>query len=125
MSPGRRGCAGCGWPAMPPGLSGTTRAGMCSPPAKTWVTRSCGMAVGAQNTQRADDDSAGPPPPPNRPRAHDAPADTSSSEGVIARLHAHGFTAIPPPHPPRGLAVDSDYPAGLLGSIQGPIVLGG
>src|SRR5258708_4570696 len=83
------------------------------------------MAVGAQNTQRADDDSAGPPPPQNGPRAPDARADASSWDGVIARLQADGFTAIAAPNPPRGLAVASSYPADFLSSLPGPIVLVG
>src|SRR5258708_10819774 len=83
------------------------------------------MAVGAQNTQRADEDSAGPHPPQNGLRAQDARADASSWDGVIARLQADGFTAIAAPNPLRGLAVDSSYLADFLSSIQGPIVLVG
>src|SRR5258707_15692553 len=83
------------------------------------------MAVGAQNTTRADDDSAGPHPPQNGLRAQDARADASSWDGVIARLQADGFTAIAAPNPLRGLAVDSSYLADFLSSIQGPIVLVG
>lgn len=43
------------------------------------------MAVGAQNTQRADDDSAGPHPPQNGLRAQDAPGKSGREAGVPAR----------------------------------------
>jgi pimeloyl-ACP methyl ester carboxylesterase len=56
---------------------------------------------------------------------HGAWADTSSWNGVIARLQADGYTVYAPPNPLQGLTYDSAFLADFLRSISGPIVLVG
>jgi pimeloyl-ACP methyl ester carboxylesterase len=56
---------------------------------------------------------------------HGAFADSSSFNGVIARLQAQGYPVVAVANPLRGLKVDSDYLASVLKSIPGPIVLVG
>ncbi len=56
---------------------------------------------------------------------HGAFADSSSWNGVIARLLAHGYPVVAAANPLRGLKVDSAYLAGVLKSIPGPLVLVG
>jgi pimeloyl-ACP methyl ester carboxylesterase len=56
--------------------------------------------------------------------AHGAFADGSSWNGVIQRLQ-HGYTAVAPANPLRGVTADSAYLASLLGQIDGPVLLAG
>jgi pimeloyl-ACP methyl ester carboxylesterase len=56
---------------------------------------------------------------------HGAFADSSSFNGVVARLQAQGYPVVAVANPLRGLTADSEYVAGLLKSIPGPIVLVG
>ena len=56
---------------------------------------------------------------------HGAFADSSSWNGVITQLLAHGYPVIAAPNPLRGLKTDSDSVASVLNSIQGPVVLVG
>jgi pimeloyl-ACP methyl ester carboxylesterase len=56
---------------------------------------------------------------------HGAFAESASWNGVIARLLADGFPAIAVANPLRGVKSDSDYLRGVLGGIQGDIVLVG
>jgi pimeloyl-ACP methyl ester carboxylesterase len=56
---------------------------------------------------------------------HGGFADGSSWYGVIERLQDHGYTAIAPANPLRGLPTDVPYIASVLKSISGPIVLAG
>jgi pimeloyl-ACP methyl ester carboxylesterase len=67
--------------------------------------------------------SAGPKP--TIVLEHGAWADTSSWNGVIARLQADGYTVYAPPNPLQGLTYDSAFLADFLRSISGPIVLVG
>jgi pimeloyl-ACP methyl ester carboxylesterase len=56
---------------------------------------------------------------------HGAFADASSWSGVIAALQRRGHRVVAPPNPLRGLAADSAYIAGVLGQIDGPVLLVG
>ena len=56
---------------------------------------------------------------------HGAFADSSSFNGVIARLQAQGYPVVAIANPLRGLNADSAYVASVLKSISGPIVLVG
>ena len=56
---------------------------------------------------------------------HGAFADSSSFNGVIARLQAQGYPVVAVANPLRGLKVDSEYVASVLKSIPGPTVLVG
>jgi pimeloyl-ACP methyl ester carboxylesterase len=65
---------------------------------------------------------------PGRPTVvlvHGAFADGSSWNGVIERLQAKGISASAPANPLRGLKADSAYLAGVLGQLEGPVVLVG
>ena len=56
---------------------------------------------------------------------HGAFAESSSWNGVIARLLARDYPVVAAANPLRGVKVDTDYIAGLIASIPGPIVLVG
>src|SRR5215212_10285597 len=56
---------------------------------------------------------------------HGAFADASSWNGVISLLQERGHTVVAPPNPLRGLTADSSYMAGVLGQIDGPVLLVG
>jgi len=65
---------------------------------------------------------------PGRPTVvlvHGAFADGSSWNGVIERLQAKGTSVTAPANPLRGLSADSAYLAGVLGQLDGPVVLVG
>ena len=64
-------------------------------------------------------------PKPTIVLVHGAFADASSWDGVIERLQQQGCTVIAPANPLRGVTADSAYIAGLLGQIEGPVLLGG
>ena len=53
---------------------------------------------------------------------HGAFADSSSWNGVIARLRAKGVPVMAPPNPLRGLSADSAYIASIFAQIDGPVV---
>ena len=57
--------------------------------------------------------------------AHGAFAESSSWNGVIDRLVADGFPVVAAAVPLRGVQFDSDYLAGILEGIEGPLVLAG
>ena len=56
---------------------------------------------------------------------HGAFAESSSWNGVIAQLLAQGHPVVAAANPLRGVRFDADYLAGLLATIDGPIVLVG
>jgi pimeloyl-ACP methyl ester carboxylesterase len=56
---------------------------------------------------------------------HGAFADASGFGDVIAGLQRHGYTVLAPPNPLRGLASDAASLKTFLGTIDGPIILGG
>ncbi|MET7902988.1 alpha/beta hydrolase [Streptomyces sp. NPDC005355] len=56
---------------------------------------------------------------------HGAFADGSCWDAVIHRLQSDGYRVVAPANPLRGLRGDSEYIAGVLKSIRGPIVLAG
>jgi pimeloyl-ACP methyl ester carboxylesterase len=56
---------------------------------------------------------------------HGAFADSSSWNGVVARLHAQGYPVVAVANPLRGLKTDSAYLSAALAGISGPIVLVG
>ena len=65
---------------------------------------------------------------PGRPTVvlvHGAFADGSSWNGVIERLQAKGISVTAPANPLRGLSADSAYLEGILGQLDGPVVLVG
>jgi len=53
---------------------------------------------------------------------HGAFADASSWNGVIERLQAKGMQVTAPAVPLRGIAIDSDYLAGVLEETPGPVL---
>jgi pimeloyl-ACP methyl ester carboxylesterase len=53
---------------------------------------------------------------------HGAFADSSSWSGVIERLQANGVAVTAVANPLRGVAFDSEYLAGVLDEIEGPVV---
>jgi pimeloyl-ACP methyl ester carboxylesterase len=64
----------------------------------------------------------------NRPTivlVHGAFADSSSWSDVISTLAAHGLPVIAAANPLRGVKHDSAYVAGILKTIEGPVVLVG
>ncbi len=69
-------------------------------------------------------------PPPNRRRppscvVHGAFTDSSSWDGVIAKLQADGYTVIAAPTRFRGLTSDSEYIARVVTNVKTPVVLVG
>jgi pimeloyl-ACP methyl ester carboxylesterase len=56
---------------------------------------------------------------------HGAFADSSSWNGVIARLQREGHTVVAPANPLRGLADDTAYIASVVDQIEGPVLLVG
>jgi pimeloyl-ACP methyl ester carboxylesterase len=64
-------------------------------------------------------------PKPTVVLVHGAFADASGFADVIAGLQRRGFTVLAPPNPLRGLASDSASLTTFLGTIEGPIILGG
>ena len=56
---------------------------------------------------------------------HGAFAESSSWNGVVARLLAKGYPVIAAANPLRGVRIDSAYVASVLDSIPGPVVLVG
>jgi pimeloyl-ACP methyl ester carboxylesterase len=56
---------------------------------------------------------------------HGAFADGSSWNGVIERLQAKGVSVTAPANPLRGLSADSAYLEGVLGQLDGPLVVVG
>ncbi len=56
---------------------------------------------------------------------HGAFAESASWDGVIGILQKQGYTAIAAPNPLRSLSGDAEAVAGILDSIEGPIVLVG
>ncbi|MEV5640046.1 alpha/beta hydrolase [Streptomyces flaveolus] len=56
---------------------------------------------------------------------HGAFADSSSWNGVVAKLRSHDYPVVAASNPLRGLTEDSAYVRELLESIDGPVVLAG
>jgi pimeloyl-ACP methyl ester carboxylesterase len=56
---------------------------------------------------------------------HGAGAESGGWNGVIRILQEHGCTTIAAPNPLRSLCADADYVAGILATIETPIVLVG
>lgn len=76
-----------------------------------------------------------PPPPPEAPSVsagnptivlvHGAFADAGGWDKVIDRLQDDGYPVLAVANPLRGLDRDSDYLRGVLGTVDGPVVLVG
>ncbi|MEU6347273.1 alpha/beta hydrolase [Streptomyces sp. NPDC046977] len=67
-------------------------------------------------------------PAPHKPTVvlvHGAFADSSSWNGVIEHLRHAGYPVIAAANPLRGLASDAAYLAGVVKSVEGPVVLAG
>ena len=56
---------------------------------------------------------------------HGAFAESGSWNGVIARLHEAGYTAIAAANPLRSLSGDAAFVASILDSLEGPVILVG
>jgi pimeloyl-ACP methyl ester carboxylesterase len=56
---------------------------------------------------------------------HGALADSSSWDGVIAKLQTDGYTVSAAPNPLRNLKSDSEYVSGIIKNVKGPVVLVG
>src|SRR5690606_22058553 len=70
-------------------------------------------------------DSSNPSDQPTVVLVHGAFAESSSWDVVIQRLHAEGYTAIAAANPLRSLSGDAEFVAGILRTIDGPVVLVG
>ena len=64
-------------------------------------------------------------PKPTIVLVHGAFAESSSWDGVIQRLQAQGYTTIAAANPLRSLSGDAESVAGVVKSIEGPVVLVG
>ena len=67
-------------------------------------------------------------PTPSTPTVvlvHGAFAESSSWNGIVGPLLAQGIPVLAAANPLRGVKIDSDYVAGVLAGIPGPIVLVG
>nr|WP_190854808.1 alpha/beta hydrolase [Streptomyces aurantiacus] len=64
-------------------------------------------------------------PKPTVVLVHGAFADSSSWDGVTARLERQGYPVIGVANPLRGLAGDSAYVSSVLDTVPGPVVLAG
>ncbi|WP_373988226.1 alpha/beta fold hydrolase [Duganella sp. BuS-21] len=56
---------------------------------------------------------------------HGAFADSSSWDGVIAKLQKDGYSVIGAANPLRSVKTDADYVAGIVKSVTGPVILVG
>ena len=56
---------------------------------------------------------------------HGAFADSSSWDGVIAKLQKDGYSVIGAANPLRSVKTDADYVSGIVKSVAGPVVLVG
>ncbi|SEN51037.1 Pimeloyl-ACP methyl ester carboxylesterase [Duganella sp. CF517] len=56
---------------------------------------------------------------------HGAFADSSSWDGVIAKLQKDGYNVIGAANPLRSVKTDADYVAGIVKSVDGPVILVG
>ena len=56
---------------------------------------------------------------------HGAMVDSTSWDGVIPKLRAHGYTVVAAANPLRSLKSDADYVSSVLHALQGPVVLVG
>ncbi|WP_082929253.1 alpha/beta fold hydrolase [Mycobacterium sp. 852013-51886_SCH5428379] len=63
--------------------------------------------------------------PPTVVLVHGAWADASSWDGVVAALQQRGYEVRAIANPLENLTTDSDYVAGFLATVRGPIVLAG
>lgn len=66
-----------------------------------------------------------PSPKPTIVLVHGAFADSSSWNGVVAKLHSDGYTAVAVANPLRTVKGDADAVGAVLSSIEGPVVLVG
>ncbi|WP_331772813.1 alpha/beta hydrolase (plasmid) [Embleya sp. NBC_00888] len=73
----------------------------------------------------SDGDRHPRPPKPTVVLVHGGFADASNWNGVTTRLQKDDYPVIAPANPLRGIPNDATYIAGVLRSIQGPIVLVG
>ena len=64
-------------------------------------------------------------PRPTVVLVHGAFAESAGWEGVIGILQERGYTAVAAPNPLRSLSGDAESVAGVLDSIEGPVVLVG
>jgi pimeloyl-ACP methyl ester carboxylesterase len=78
-----------------------------------------------ENTMLNQMTSAKAPGAPTVVLVHGAFADSSSWNGVVSRLLAHGYPVVAAANPLRGLKADTAYLTSVLASIQGPVVLVG
>jgi pimeloyl-ACP methyl ester carboxylesterase len=82
-------------------------------------------ADSAPTSQNAPAAKAGQTAKPTVVLVHGVWADSSAWSGVVRRLQRDGYTVRVFPNPLRSLPGDSEYLAGFLGTITGPIVLVG
>ena len=82
-------------------------------------------SAGPARVPAAASGSARHAPKPTVVLVHGAFADSSSWNGVIARLEHDGYPVIAAANPLRGLDSDSAYVSSLLSTIPGPVILVG
>jgi pimeloyl-ACP methyl ester carboxylesterase len=87
---------------------------------KTFALAAALGAAGTTSSQAEDSQKK-----PTIVLVHGAFAESSSWDGVIARLVADGYTAVAAANPLRGVATDAAAVRSVLGSISGPVVLVG
>jgi pimeloyl-ACP methyl ester carboxylesterase len=91
------------------------------------------LTLGLTATAQAGTQHARPAPPAQQARGpkptivlvHGAWGDSSSWDGVIARLQHDGYTVDVPPNPLQGLSYDAGFIRDYLHTITGPIILVG
>jgi pimeloyl-ACP methyl ester carboxylesterase len=85
----------------------------------------CGTLLTTATSGAATRGAGTPRPKPTVVLVHGAFADSSSWNGVVARLHHDGYPVISAANPLHGLATDADYVRAVLRAVTGPVVLVG
>ncbi|MFJ3666982.1 alpha/beta fold hydrolase [Streptomyces sp. NPDC090106] len=98
----------------------TTRRGLLAGSAAVVLGAALDAPAAQAHTPQAHTGSG---PKPTVVLVHGAFADASGWNGVASRLIRDGYPVVAPPNPLRGVASDSAYLAGILATLDGPLVL--
>jgi pimeloyl-ACP methyl ester carboxylesterase len=91
-------------------------------PAFYWILAMSLMAFSAESKEK---ETAQPETKPTIVLVHGAFAESSSWNGVTARLLSRGYPVVAAANPLRSVKGDAAYLDGVVGSIKGPVVLVG
>ncbi|MGH8025988.1 MAG: alpha/beta fold hydrolase [Pseudoxanthomonas sp.] len=83
------------------------------------------ISIAITTSAAEPDNSAASPSKPTVVLVHGAFADSSSWNGVIARLQSRHYPVVAVANPLRSVKGDADYLQQVLGSLSGPVVLVG